>query len=440
MLPWAFDSFQGAVRWSGCFGLRRAPRSSSRVPLPVGWPPRGSPSGRWRCRCLFSGPRGGRCPGGGDALGWPLPVGWPPRGSPSGRWPVPLPVGWPPRGSPSGRWRCRCLLGGPRGGRRADGGGRARVPFGGGAASLAPVGLRRAPMGPQWAAWCRAVAPVGLRRAPMGPHCGADASKPRAGPARRAPEGGWSVGPVGRLAAPPRGVGLSVLGGPDPALPKRRGGGSWGCAAGGVVSPRRGGGAGCLRASAPPRGVGLTSAPGGVVGRLGQAPSGPVGCRASSFRGRASACIAGVIPLAWKSSGLLRRGGAVWLASAPPVPKRLWCVCGSASAPPVPKRLWCVCGSPSVGCPRPRGGLGCPVRLVCRRPSGPRAFWTPALPKLRRADTVCRCSVGPEGLAESPLCRSAAGPTLPAHRGGLGPGPAEAVPGCVLGCPRTRRR
>jgi hypothetical protein len=48
--PLGFDSFQVCgASGPGASGVLRTPKSSRRVPLPSGWPPRGSPVGRWRC-------------------------------------------------------------------------------------------------------------------------------------------------------------------------------------------------------------------------------------------------------------------------------------------------------------------------------------------------------------------------------------------------------
>jgi hypothetical protein len=386
MLPWAFDSFQGCGALVRVLWAASGSEELAAVPLPVGWPPRGLPSG-WRL---------------------PLPFQWPPRGSLSGRWRCPwlgrcLSAG-PRGGRLLGCGRCRCLSAGPRRGRRLGGGAAAcllapeRVGVwavaSGQSRSVAVLllwlrwgseelrwgrgGLRGAA---RWLRWGSEELRWGRTAAPMPPN-----------PVRV------------RLAAPPRGVGLSVPWaasprprgglvcrsgeGPPAALPRRRGGvGPGGARLAGVASPKRGGGAGCLCGSAPPRGVGLTSAPGGVSSRLGQAPFGPVGRRASSFRGRASACIAGVIPLAWRvlgcsaeavrpSSRLLRKRRGAGGASAGPrlLRWRRSAVGASAEAPP-----WAVRA--------PEGGWAARVRLVCRGPSGPRAFWTPALPKRGRADT-----------------------------------------------------
>ena len=129
--------------------------------------------------------------------------------------------------APRSRGRCRCRCGGPRGGRRA-GAGRGHPVQWQLVLRSAPVGLRRAPVVRCGAPVVHRGAPVGLRRAPlvlrsapMPPNpVGSGSPRPRGGlvcrargPARRAPEGGWSVGP-GRAAAPPfrRGVGWGVLG------------------------------------------------------------------------------------------------------------------------------------------------------------------------------------------------------------------------------------
>jgi hypothetical protein len=378
-----------------CFGLRRAPRSSSRCRCLSSGPRGGRRLGGGGCRCLSSGPRGGRCPGGGDALGGCRCLSGGPRGG---------------RRLGGG---CRCLLVGPRGGRWAGAG------VGPGSRSVARcvAWLRGAPKSAGGAAVCAVVprvAPVVLRGALVGP--------------RLAP---MPPNPVRvRLAAPPRGVGLSV---PWSASPRPRGGlvcrawesppvlfrrravvGPGGRAAGGVASPKRGGGAGCLGVSAPPRGVGLTSAPGGAAGCLGQAPSGPFCRRASSFRRRASACIAGVISSRLERppgcSAEAARSGSAAGRAGPKLRRR--CL-GSASAAPGPKLRRGVCGGPSVGGPRPRGGLGYPVRRASLFHPARGLAGAPALPKRCR----CRHDVPLFGRARGPVrslpCRSVAGPTRP---------------------------
>jgi hypothetical protein len=415
------------------------------VPLPVWWPPRGSPSGRWRV---------------------PLPVQWPPRGSLSGRWRcpwLPLPVWWPPRGSPSGRWRCRCLPGGPRGGRRSSGGvplparwpprgspgGRwrgARVPFGGGWCSEERHGCI------SWRRWCSEE-----RRWCRGLRPGACLGS--AGRSEELPVGPqWAPMPPnpvrGRFAAPPRGVGSSV---PWAASPRPRGGlgrRSWegppslfrgsagwvlgGCAAGGVASPKRGGVADCLGVSAP-RGEWAHVGPQWrLVGR-GQAPSRPVCRRASSFRRRASACIAGVIPLAGEEpSWLRRRGGAVRVrvrgagAEAPSSRLRVRRGSAGAEAPVSPLR------GPLRGLSAPPRGVGVPGAACAVFPPGPRAGWSACVAEAPRVPTRCAVVRSCPRAGPSPCFAEARlGRHVPAHRGELGPGSAEAGPGCVRGCPWT---
>jgi hypothetical protein len=183
-----------------------------------------------------------------------------------------------PEGVAFARWRCRCLSGGPRGGRRLGGGVGPGFPSGGAGVLRGAPGLRRG-------------APVGLRRAPV------------------VLRSACLQIPWGRLAAPPRGVGLSV---PWSGLPRPRGGlvcravgGPSGCpseegrlggpgrrAAGCIASPRRGGGAGCFHGSAS-RGGWAHFGPRWRCGLGGQAP--PVRVAAGlrpSEEGRAR-CFAG---------------------------------------------------------------------------------------------------------------------------------------------------
>jgi hypothetical protein len=184
---------------------------------------------------------------------------------------VPLPSWWPPRGSPFQRWRavaCSLAPEGVAGRALAWGQGPVRwrlvlrrAPW---LHLVAPVVLRRAPVVPRFATWCLPWLRWSLRRASGGAAVGADASKPRAGPLRRAPEGGWVVGPVGRFAAPPRGVGSSVLGGPSVALPRKCGVGPGGGARLAVSPLRRGAALPTASVCPLPEGSGLTSAPSGA--------------------------------------------------------------------------------------------------------------------------------------------------------------------------------
>jgi hypothetical protein len=152
MLPWVFSPFGLRGVWSGASGGRCcvpvAPEGVAfvrrRVPVPVGWPPRGSPSGRWRAV------------GGAAAFRWP------------------------PRGSPSCGGGCRCLSGGPRGGRLLGGGVGPGFPSGG--AVGAPRSAWAASRGAGGAPKSSGGAPVGVPPNPL----------------------------RGRLLAPPRGIGPSV--------------------------------------------------------------------------------------------------------------------------------------------------------------------------------------------------------------------------------------
>jgi hypothetical protein len=283
------------------------------------------------CRCRFGGPRGGRRAGGGGAAAVAVaPEGVAGRAVARG-----LPIWW--------RWGSEELRGASRGaaGAPKSSGGApvcAVVPRG------ALVGLRRAP--------------VVLRWAPMPP-------KPRAGPARRAPEGGWSVGPVVRRAAPPRGVGLSGLGGPsDPPVRRWVGGGSWGSARLACrlsEERRRGWLPGRVRS---PEGVWARLGPQWTGGRWGASPSRSVGPPGIVPPRRGERCASrGDLDSPGTTSWLPRRSGAVRFRGARRCRSAVG-LCGPASAPPAPKRWWGVGGGPSVGGPRPRGGLVRPVQRV----------------------------------------------------------------------------
>ena len=360
----------------------------------------------------------------------PVPVGWPPRGSPSGRWRAVggrrcVPVA--PEGVAFLLWRCRCLSGGPRGGRRLGGGvgpGPVRWRLG------APKSAGACVAGRRWGSEELRGAPVCV---PPNP-CGAGSPLPRGGLGLSVP---WSGSPLprGGLGLSGRGRALRVL------FRGRAVGGSWGYAAGCVASPRRGGGAGCLRGSAPPKGGGLTSAPGGAAGWVGQAPSGPVCRRASAFRRRSSAWLRGVISTRrGRTSWLPRRGGAVRFRGS----------AGGAEAPSLLLRVrFCLAGAeapvgrlrePLRGLSAPPKGIGRPGAACAVVPSGPKAFWSPCF---------AEAQLGRHGVPLFRQARRLSGvPALPKHswadtsrltevgwvrfrRGG---------PGCVLGCPRTRRR
>ena len=89
---------------------------------------------------------------------------------------------------------------------------------------------------------------------------------------------------------------------------------------------------------------------------------------------------------------------------------------------------------------RAEAQMGYPGAACVVGPSGPKAFWIPALPKRGRADTVCRWSVRPEGLLDPCFAEARQGRHCPVHRSGLsargrrgGSGmrrwlPADAVP------------
>jgi hypothetical protein len=171
MLPWVFDPFGLRSVWSGASG--------GRCCVPVA--PEGVAFPRWRV---------------------PVPFGWPPRGSPSGRWRA---VGgaaafrWPPRGSPFRGGGCRCLSGGPRGGRLLGGGVGPGFPSGG--AVGAPRSAWAASRGAGGAPKSSGGAPVGV---PPNPRARPARRTPEGvwvcrsrGPARRAPEGGWVCRAVG---------------------------------------------------------------------------------------------------------------------------------------------------------------------------------------------------------------------------------------------------
>jgi hypothetical protein len=267
----------------------------------------------------------------------------------------------------------------------------------------------------------------------------------------------------GRLSSPPRGVGPSVpwagsprprggsvcrsVGGPAGALPRKGGGGSWGARL--AVLPLRGGAAvpAASVGPRPRRGLGSRRPRWrcGLSGTESPVWSGlPPGFGLPRkvervHRGRDCHLAGG------GSSWLRRRNGAVrfrvgfagaeapgWASAGPRLLRRGRSSFGASAV------------GPSVGRPRPRGGLGCPGAAAVF-PSGPKAFWSPCFAEARRGQ---RCvvfssgpkafggpcfaearrgrhgvsfSVWPEGCSESLLCRSAAGPTRP--------GAAEAVPG-----------
>jgi hypothetical protein len=251
--------------------------------------------------------------------------------------------------------------------------------------------------------WCRAKCRWGseeLRGTPVG----ADASKPR-GAFSPPPEGGGSSGPWSGSPRPRGGLGRRAVGRASGALPKKRSGGPGGARLAGATSPKSGGGAGCVRGSGPPRGVGLTSAPGGFVGRLGQAPSDPsaAGLRPSE-EGRARASRKCLL-LAGRAPGCSAEAGRSGSASAPMKPRLRWGVCGvrvgfaGAEAP-----VSASAGGPSVGGPSPEG-VGCPVRLGVSFSRWPEGFWVPAWPKPGWADTVCRSLLSARRLGESLLRR-----------------------------------
>jgi hypothetical protein len=315
---------------------------------------------------------------------------------------------------------CRCRSGGPRRGRRAGGGA--------GPSRLVAPGLRRAPWCVAGRRGCSEERPwcSGLRRGAARGAGDCSEERPRCygwrrclqtpavsgsppprrglvgrarGPASRPPERGWSVGPGEGLLAPFRRRASGGPGGVRGRCCRLAEAGRWRAASAGPA-PRRG-----LGSRRPPVGFRASrSKPLVVRSSAGHRPSEEG--RALRMRGDCHSPGATV--------RLPRRSGAVGSAYALPAPKRWWGVCGSASALPAPKRWWCVCGGPSAASPRPRRGLGCPVRRRvplfrrARRPSG-----VPALPKRGGADTLCRCSVGPEGRRESLPCRSAAGPARP---------------------------
>jgi hypothetical protein len=418
MLPWAFGPLKVRCVWS------RVLRAS---------------------RCRSSGPRGGRCPGGGDALGCRCLSGGPRGGRRLGGGGAAAFL-VAPEGVAVPAVACRCLLVGPRGGRRAGAGvgpGSRSVAVGAPkSAMVASRGAGGAPKSAGGAAVCDLVpalaplvAPKSFRWGRSGRRClqtpcGAASPRPRGGlgrrsrgPLRRAPEGGWVVGPGRALRRSSEEVR----------------GGSWGgCAAGGVASPKRGGVADCLGVSAP-RGEWAHVGPQWrLVGR-GQAPSRPVCRRASSFRRRASACIAGVIPLAGEEpSWLRRRGGAVRVrvrgagAEAPSSRLRVRRGSARAEAPVSPLR------GPLRGLSAPPRGVGVPGAECAVFPPGPRAGWSACVAEAPRVPTRCAVVRSCPRAGPSPCFAEARlGRHVPAHRGELGPGSAEAGPGCVRGCPWT---
>jgi hypothetical protein len=197
-------------------------------------------------------------------------------------------------------------------------------------------------------------APAGLRRAFAGAPVGSDAPDPIESASAAPPKRGGLFGPGPVLRS---------------ALPKRGGGWPGTSAAGDAVPPRRAGGAGTWHVSAPPKGRGLTSS-----------------SRWSGERRRASPSLS-TVPLGitlpkmgerFASRGFLSLKNPGRSAEA-----------GLSGLHPLSWRR--NAGRVSTGALRGRS-----VRAEARRccpgaavvfPSGPKAFWVPALPKLRWADT-----------------------------------------------------
>jgi hypothetical protein len=352
-------------------------------------------------RGVWSGASGGRCC---------VPVA--PEGVAFARWRVPVPFGWPPRGSPSGRWR------------------RARVPVWGrrgcSEERLGCVAGRR--WGSEELRWCSG------RRASKSP-CEAGSPRPRRGLGLSVP---WSGSP-----RPRGGLGLSGRGvGPPGVLPRK---GGWGVQGDArlATSPLRGGAAAPAASVGPPPRGGVGSRRPPVARRArGASPSGPCCRRASAFRGRSSALRRGVMSTRrGRTSWLLRRGGAVRFrvgaggAEAPSLPRRVRVGLAGAEAPVGRLR------GPLRGLSAPPKGGGRPGAACAVVPSSPRAF---------RSLCVAEAQQSRHGVPFFPLARGLVGvPALPKRgradtsrptevgwvrfrRGGPG--------GCVLGCPRTRRR
>jgi len=382
------------------------------VPPSFRWPPKGSPGGRWRCLRRFGGPRRGRRVGGGG-----------PSATPSS-------LQWPPEGSLGGRWRCRRRCSGPRRGRWA-GGGVGRVPFGGGWCSEERRGAVR---GRRWGSeelrWCSALR-RGAARCAGGcseerPWC---AGWPRclqipASPARRAPDGGWVVGPVVRLAAPPRGVGSSGRGRASRALPREGGGGSRGGSRGlRCRLSEEGRRCGRLRRVRPPEGGWARVGPWWRCGLGGASPVRSVLLPGFGLPEKVERVHRGGDVLSpGAASWLPRRGGAVRSAlarrrrSAGPLLRRpaLARRCRStglplrsASAPPVPKRRWGVGGAPPWVVRAPEGGWAT-LRRASWALAGPRADRSPCFAEAlqgrhARSTEVGRGPTAAETVAGSPL-------------------------------------
>jgi hypothetical protein len=236
---------------------------------------------------------------------------------------------------------------------------------------VAPL-LRRAPVGP-------ASAPVGLRRAPLVRQSTPMPPNPVESDFASPPKRGGSVGPVVRFSrSSEEAWGCRAGDALRSALPKRGGVGAGTSAAGGVIPPRRAGGAGTCVGPLPRKGVGSRQAPVGLADCEGQAHRCPLFRRASPFRRWVSALHCG--------------DSSRWRTLAAP-PRRGCQVCfRSPGAEALGEFSQVPSGGQSVA---RRSALVLPGCSMCRFPSGPKAFW-------------------------SPLRRSSAGPTRPFHRGGAG--------------------
>jgi hypothetical protein len=150
--------------------------------------------------------------------------------------------------------------------------------------------LRRATVVLRSAPWCRAGCRWLLRRATWYSAWRRCLQTPWGQFA--SPRGGWVVGPVVRLAAPPRGVGSSGRREGLRCSSEEGRQGSWGCAAGGCCLSEEGRRCRLRPWVRPPEGGWAHFGPRWRRGPSRASPVWSVGRRASAFRGRSSACIA----------------------------------------------------------------------------------------------------------------------------------------------------
>jgi hypothetical protein len=311
--------------------------------------------------------------------------------------------------------------------------GGARVPFGGSGAPKSAV-VRRgvpvtAPKSGRWYSglrrWCRPGCRWLLRRAAGGTPVGADASKPRVGPARRPPRrvglsgpwvrlaalrGGWvcrARGPVRR--APEGGWVVGPSGGPSGCSSEEGRWGVLGCAAGGCCLSEEGRRCRLRRWVRAPEGGWAHVGPRWRCGLSGASPIWSVLPPGFSLPKK--------VERVHRGGDFLSLGMALWL------PRRSGAVrvrvhSLEAEAPWVHLRV-CVC---FPGAEAPVGRLQKPLRGSS---APPRGVGLPGAASLFHAA---------RRLCGARHCRSAAGPTLPVHRGGPGvPSPPRRFRGAAEG-------